>query len=255
MVWTVALLAVIAAAGMWLRDSQLVAVQRVTVTGLTGADAVPVTRALDRAARDMTTLHVRTEQLQAVARPYPIVKGLRVHTDFPHGLRIEVEANTPVAAVTVDGDATPVGADGRLLRGAEHGPLPLVPLRAAPGDHVADRDAAEAIAAVAAAPRPLQQRIDRAVVTREHGLVLDLRDGPELRFGGDDRLAAKWAATAAVLADPGSAGATYVDVRYPERPAAGGLEDPATQGDPSALPQAAAPTTVVPSGTIPGTAP
>jgi len=29
-----------------------------------------------------------------------------------------------------------------------------------------------------------------------------------------------------VLADHGSAGATYIDLRLPERPAAGGLEDP-----------------------------
>ena len=34
-------------------------------------------------------------------------------------------------------------------------------------------------------------------------------------------LAAKWRALIAVLADPGSGGATYIDVSDPQRPAAG----------------------------------
>lgn len=253
--WTLALLVVVIAAGMWLRDSSLVAVRHVTVTGLNGPDAARVASELESAARDMTTLHVRRDQLASVARPYPIVKALQVSTDFPHGLRIHVVANEPVAAVAGGGETTPVGADGRVLRGSEHGPLPVVPLRIAPANRVGDRDAVEAIAAIAAAPLPLRQRIVRAMVTRDRGLVLDLRDGPELRFGGDERLAAKWAAAAAVLADASSVGATYVDVRYPERPAAGGLEDPATQTDPTAVPAATVPSTVAPSGTVTGTTP
>lgn len=253
--WTIALLAVAVAGGLWLRDSSLVAVKRVQVIGATGPDAARMTQALESAARDMTTLHVREEQLRAVARPYPMVKDLKVTTDFPHGLQISIEENAPVALVTVDGTATPVGADGRLLRGAEHGPLPAVPVEVAPGERLADRNAVEALMAVTAAPKALQQRVERAVVTREHGLVLDLRDGPQLRFGGDDRLAAKWAATAAVLADERSAGATYLDVRYPERPAAGGLEDAMTQTDPAAIPEAATPSSSVPAPTIPGTTP
>src|SRR5206468_4148015 len=88
---------------------------------------------------------------------------------------------------------------------------------------------------LAAAPAPLRQRVLRASTTPEGGLTLELRDGPALRFGGADRLAAKWAAATAVLADKASAGATYLDLRYPERPAAGGLEDPATQRDPEAV--------------------
>lgn len=255
-VWTVALLAVAVAAALWLRDSSLVAVKQVTVVGATGPDAARVTQALQAAGRDMTTLHVREEQLRAVARPYPMVKHLKVVTDFPHALRIEIEANAPVALVSVDGASTPVGSDGRLLRGAEHGPLPVVPMDVAPGERVSDRNAVEALAAVTAAPVALRQRVERALVTREHGLVLDLRDGPQLRFGGDDRLVAKWAATAAVLADERSAGASYLDVRYPERPAAGGLEDAATQTDPSALlPEAASASSSVPAPTIPGTTP
>ena len=43
-----------------------------------------------------------------------------------------------------------------------------------------------------------------------------------MRFGSSSGAAAKWAAAAAVLADPKLDGLTYVDVRVPERAAAGG---------------------------------
>ena len=235
-VWALAVLVLLIAGGMWLRDSSLVAVRHVSVVGITGPEAPQVTRQLEAAARDMTTLHVRGDQLRAVVAPYPVVKGVRVSTDFPHGLKITVVENTPVAAISVDGAKTPVAADGKLLRGAEQRTLPIVPLRVSPGgDHVVDATAKHAIAALAAAPTALRGRVDRASTTREGGLTLQLRNGPQLRFGGADRLAAKWAAAAAVLASSGSAGATYLDLRYPERPAAGGLEDPATQRDPEAV--------------------
>ncbi len=48
-----------------------------------------------------------------------------------------------------------------------------------------------------------------------------MRGGLLLYFGDATRPHAKWLSAARVLADPSSAGATYVDVRAPERPAAG----------------------------------
>jgi cell division protein FtsQ len=248
-VWALAVLALLVAGMLWFRDSSLVAVRDVSVTGLTGPEAGRVSAQLEDAARDMTTLHVRGGQLRSVVAPYPVVKDLRVSTDFPHGLKITVIENTPVAAIVAGGATTPVDASGRLLRGADERELAAVPMRVTPaGDHVVDATARHAIAALAAAPAPLRARVQRAVTTREGGLTLTLRNGPELRFGGADRLAAKWAAAAAVLADDASAGATYIDLRYPERPAAGGLEDPATQRDPEAV-NAADPTQITPPAT------
>src|SRR3954452_233532 len=147
-VWALALLALLVAGLLWLRDSSLVAVRKVTVVGLTGPEAPRVTRQLQDAARDMTTLHVRGDQLRSVVEPYPVVKDLRVSTDFPHGLKITVVENTPVAAILVDGAKTPVAADGRLLRGADQRELPLVPVSVAPGgDRIVDATARNAIAA------------------------------------------------------------------------------------------------------------
>jgi cell division protein FtsQ len=253
-VWALALLALLIAGAMWLRDSPLVAVRHVTVVGLTGPEAPRISAQLESAARDMTTLHVRGDQLRAVVEPYPVVKDVRVTTDFPHGLKITVVENTPVAAISVDGAQTPVSADGKLLRGAAPRQLPVVPLRVAPGgNQVVDKTARGAIAALAAAPAALRDRVGHATTTREGGLTLQLRDGPDLRFGGADRLSAKWAAATAVLASSASAGATYIDLRYPERPAAGGLEDPGTQRDPEAV-NAADPTQTTSTTDAPGTA-
>src|SRR5687768_17420799 len=115
----VALVALLAAGGwMWLRDSPLVAVSDVTVTGLSvGPDAPAVRNALARAARDMSTLHVRPDRLRTAVSPYPIVKDIRVTTDFPHGMTIEVVEHDAVAAVEIEGSRVPVAADGTLLRG------------------------------------------------------------------------------------------------------------------------------------------
>jgi cell division protein FtsQ len=251
LLWIAAAAALAAVGFLWLRDSSFVRVERVTVTGLTGPDAPRVRALLTDAARDMSTLHVREGVLRTVVAPYPIVKDIAVSTDFPHGLRITIRENEPVASVVLDGKPTPVAADGVLLVGATKDALPEVPLDVAPaGDRVADRRALAAIAILGAAPPALRERVEAAHWTEDGGVTLAMANGPELRFGGADRPRAKWAAAAAVLADADSAGATYLDLRYPERPAAGGLEDPATQRDP-----AAADSAEVPSTTTPGTTP
>jgi cell division protein FtsQ len=255
-VWALAVLVLLVAGGLWLRDSGLVGVEHVTVTGATGPQSARITNLLEDAARDMTTLHVRRDQLDAVVAPYPVVKAVKVQTDFPHTMRITIVENTAVAAVMAGGERTPVAGDGRLLRGAATAGLPIVPLKVPPaGERVVDRTAMHAVAALAAAPAVLRDRVIHASTTPEGGLTMALRDGPELRFGGADRLSAKWAAAAAVLADKDSAGAPYLDLRYPERPAAGGLEDPTTQQDPEAVnsadPAAATTGTTPAAGTAP----
>src|SRR6185295_15090421 len=55
----VVLAALLAGAWMWLRDSSLARVTQVYVTGATTSEASSVRSALDRAGREMTTLHIR----------------------------------------------------------------------------------------------------------------------------------------------------------------------------------------------------
>jgi cell division protein FtsQ len=227
------------AAWLWLRDSQLVAVQRVVVTGVSGPDAARVRHALESAARDMTTLHVREGELRTAVDPYPAVLGVRTDSDFPHGLRIAVRERNAVGAVVAGEQRVAVAADGTLMRTTPSSGLPEIAAKAAPGgSHASEPEVRRAVTVLAAAPPALRARV-RRVYVGPHGLTLPLRNGPTLYFGGSERLAAKWVAAATVLADPTSTGATSLDLRLPERPAAGGLEPPPKPPEPPAAAPAA----------------
>jgi cell division protein FtsQ len=248
---TVAVLAAIGAllAGgwLWLRDSSLVSVRRVTVTGVSGPDAGQIRTALVASARTMTTLDVQISQLRTAVAPYPVVKNLQVSTQFPHGLRIQVIEQIPVAAVSVDGRSTAVAADGTLLHDVVASPqLPVIPLRVPPaGARLTDPGARGAVAVLAAAPYQLLSHLTGVTTGGSHGLVAQLRVGPSIYFGDAHQLAAKWAAAIAVLAQAGSAGSSYIDVTDPGRPAAGPGSTGAAAGTAAA---STAPVTTTPAG-------
>jgi cell division protein FtsQ len=207
---------------LWLRDSGLVSVDRVTITGATGPEAPAIRGALRASATNMTTLHVDQGALSASVKAFPVVKSLRVHADFPHGLRVTVVEHRPVVAVTIDGARVPVAGDGTLLRGQ---PTPAgIPTLSIPttnaGGHLTAPRGRAAVAILAAAPAALRPSVT-GVLPGVDGLQLTLSNGPLVDFGDAARPRAKWAAIAAVLADPRAAGASYLDVRAPERPVAG----------------------------------
>jgi cell division protein FtsQ len=218
-----AALVMLAGTWMWLRDSSLVAVDRVSVAGASGPDGAQIRSALVSAAHNMTTLDVRMDQLRTAVAPYPVVKDLSISTHFPHTMKIRVIEQIPVGAVVVAGRTIAVAEDGTLLDDAvPSSSLPSIPLRVAPGGkRLSDPQALRAVALLAAAPYQLLSRISQVTTVAAHGLVAQVRDGPSIYFGDSGRLAEKWTAAAAVLADPGSAGAPYIDVTDPERPAAG----------------------------------
>jgi cell division protein FtsQ len=224
-----AVVAVAALGWFWLRDSSLVAVDDVTVTGVSGPDAGRVRAVLEDAARDMTTLHVSEGDLHNAVAAYPQVKALHVTTDFPHGLEISVVEHNPVAVIVADGKRVPVSGDGHLLRSVQPGDIATVQMSNVPGgDRLTDAKANAAVEMLAAAPSALRSRIANAW-TGSHGLSARLSRGPLLYFGTTERLPAKWAAITRVLEAPEAAGALYLDVRIPERTAAGGLAAPATE--------------------------
>jgi cell division protein FtsQ len=220
-----AALLVLAPPALWLRNSSLVQVEQVTVTGVEGPQAQQIRQTLISAGADMTTLHVREKALLEAVSAYPVVRSLRTETDFPHGLRIIVNAYEPVAALQASGGAlTAVASDGTLLRGSSTRGLPLVGVRATPGgDRLGGGETSVAVRLLADAPRALRARVDR-VYRGPRGLAATLQNGPKLYFGGTGRIEAKWEAAALVLAHRASRGAAYVDLRVPERPVAGGLQ-------------------------------
>src|SRR4051794_8891037 len=259
LLWLAALLTAVVLVGgyMWFRDSGLVAVEKVTVVGATGPQAAEIRARLADAAETMTTLHVRPSSLRRAVSPYPNVRDVRVATHFPHGMTITVLSARPAAILSGGGSQAVVSADGTVLRGSfDHATLPTIKVDAAPaGTHTSGRLTLAAVSAVAAAPGPLRSRLERAFWTGARGLVIEQRDGPLLIFGDAGRIEAKWMATARVLADPSSKGADYLDVRVPERPAAGGVA-PEGQGQSwgDAAAQAAAQTGAgATAGATPGT--
>jgi cell division protein FtsQ len=209
-------------AWLWVRDSSLVAVRRVSIVGVYGPDAGRIRSALRLAALNMTTLDVHQGQLRMAVAPYPIVKDLHVSTQFPHGMRIDVVEQLPLGALVAGRQAVAVSGDGTLLRDAPAGSLPAIPVASLPGGStVTAPGVLNALALLAATPSRLESRISQVTMTSAHGLVAQLRSGPSIYFGDSSDLDAKWDSATTVLADPSSAGSTYIDVSDPARPAAG----------------------------------
>jgi cell division protein FtsQ len=208
---------------LWLRQSSFVAVQRVEVSGVHGPEAGAIDTALVAAARQMSTLDVHIGALRAATASFPVVREVRARPRFPHALDVEVIEQLPVAALVVNGTRTAVAADGVVL-GTQllSGSLPSVSgsKAPAPGKHVTGAGLREALTVLGAAPAPFGRLIER-VFTGYKGLTVTMRNGLLVYFGDAVRPHAKWLSLARVLADPSSAGAAYVDVRLPARPAAG----------------------------------
>jgi cell division protein FtsQ len=228
-------LALLGGGWLLLRKSPLVSVEHVQISGVQGVDAAPIDAALRSAARQMSTLEVNVGALQAAVARFRVVRGLSVSTSFPHGLRIDVVEQPPVAAVTVAGVRTAVAADGVVLGPTLSGLLSGASVQlpaitdgdsSAPADlrsvggRVEGAGVRAELSVLGAAPRVLLGWVAR-VYTGGEGLTVAMRNGLSIYFGDAARPRAKWLSAARVLADPSSAGATYVDVRAPERPAAG----------------------------------
>jgi cell division protein FtsQ len=237
-------LALLGGGWLLLRHSALTAVERVQISGVHGVDAAQIDTALREAARHMSTLGVQRGALLAAVARYRVVRDLSLSPSFPHGLRIHVIEQPPVAVLEAGGTHTAVAADGVVL-GPSLLTSSLPSIRVAgveplPGEPVAAAGTRAELSVLGAAPGALLGWVQR-VFSGPEGLTLQMRDGLSIYFGNATRAHAKWLAAARVLADPSSAGATYLDVRLPERPAAGstapgglaGAGAPATQGSAS----------------------
>lgn len=255
-----ALAAVLVAAWFgWFRDSALVAVEDVRISGLSGPQAGRVEAALTAAAERMTTLNVDVAELERAASAFPGVRSISIAADFPNTLAIRVSERRPAALLVTGGRRVPVAGDGTLLpdaRGADD--LPEIRASAVTsGTRLSDERALVLAAVAGGAPRDLRSRLDVIGYTRDRGIVARVDSGPEVVFGDAGRLRAKWIAAARVLASPSSQGASYIDVRIPERPTAGGLAvesvDPVDPAGAQVTPNGEA--GVQPSGTAQGSDP
>ena len=216
-------LALLGGGWLWLRDSSFVVVQRVVIVGAAGTDSAAARSALESAARGMTTLHLDRPALDDAVARYPIVRSITVQRDLPHTLRITVNERIPVGSIQTANSRVVVADDGVLLPDLPSRGLPVIATRVMPaGARVQSAALTGRVALLAAAPVRLRNRVTEVMLTKD-GLVAKFVGGPDLRFGSADRLTSKWIAVQRVLADPPARDAGYIDVRVPERPAAGGL--------------------------------
>jgi cell division protein FtsQ len=220
------ILAAMVAAGyfLWLRDSSLVAVTHVEVAGVRSGDREQIVSELTRVAERQTTLHADPAAIEKAAAAFPTVESVSVDPNFPNGMTIQITERPPALLVQSDGRQVPAAADGTMLAGvAVEGSknLPVLEAGHIPAGAL-DGDALQQGLVLGAAPPPLRPLIEKIDYGKDYGVEVTLRGGIPVRFGSGSRAAEKWASAAAVLADPKLDSLTYLDVRVPERPAAGG---------------------------------
>ncbi|HEY1834595.1 MAG TPA: cell division protein FtsQ/DivIB [Solirubrobacteraceae bacterium] len=206
------------------RHSRLSAVEHVSVAGASGPEAGQIEDALRSAASGMSTLGVNHGALSSAVARFHVVSALHLSAKFPHSLQITVSEQPAVAVLLVDGVKTAVAGNGIVL-----GPdlvtnsLPTIggSVEPVPGRRLGGHTQLEALAVMAAAPPALAKLASRVYLAGQRGLTVAFKNGFLAYFGDATRPHAKWDSLAAVLSDAGSAGASYVDVRVPEHPAAG----------------------------------
>jgi cell division protein FtsQ len=219
----VAIVALYAGYMLWFRNLAWFAIDDVTVAGAT-TNAAAIKSAVERASGDMTSLHIKDNELRDAVAQFPTVASVRASTSFPHTLHVTITERLPVAFLKVGGRRTAVSADGYLLLGASFDPkrLPRIEGAAANGVRL-DQDAAAQAAILGATPVPLRGRVtDSSWDDEQGGVVVNLDGGPDVRFGDASRARDKWIAAVTVLSSPEHGSPSYLDVSVPDRPVAGG---------------------------------
>lgn len=208
---------------LWFRNLPLFSIDEVTVSGATTNEQA-IKQAIEQVAGDMTTLHLKDDELRDVVASFPTVASVGATTSFPHTLHVTVTERLPVAFIKVGDRRTAVSADGYLLLAASFNPreLPRIEGAVARGVRL-NGDAAPQAAILGATPKPLRDHISASTWSEaDGGVVVNLDNGPDLRFGDGSRAADKWTAALAVLSSREHGSPTYLDVSVPERPVSGG---------------------------------
>ena len=208
---------------LWFRNLPLFSIDEVSVSGATTNEQA-IKKAIEQVAGDMTTLHLKDDELRNVVAHFPTVASVGASTSFPHTLHVTVTERLPVAFVKVGDRRTAVSADGYLLIGAGFDPkdLPRIQGVTAAGGRLSG-DAAAQAAILGAVPAPLRDHVtDSTWDDAEGGVVVGLDGGPDLRFGDGSRARDKWTAAVAVLSSAEHGSPSYLDVSVPDRPVSGG---------------------------------
>ncbi len=218
------LAAVIAGSFLLVRNSSLVAVEKVKIVGLAGYYDKDARAAVTAEAMDMTTWNFDASRIEEAASQFVDVAGVEVDTDFPHAATIRIEVRRPVLIARIGGRTVTLSQTGEVIN-PTHAVAGL-PKIDAPGvihgDRVTSGKAFQAVTVLGAAPDVLLRKVE-AVRWGKMGIVVKVKNGPELYFGDSSDARLKWRDAASVLASENSRGASYLDLRVPGRPAVGGI--------------------------------
>lgn len=249
--YLIVLLACLLAMGfgfLWLRDSSLVEVRSVNVSGLTGSDPKDLVQAIERTAKGMTTLHIDNRALARLADRYPAIKEIRADPSLPNKMSLRVVHHTLIAQVPASRGKAVVTAEGSLVRDIKGAHLPRISVgQKVSGDRMTGRSARASLALLVAAPSAWRKQV-KVVYVGQRGLVAVMRVGPKIYFGEGTDPERQWRAAARLLAEPSIRNASYIDVSSPGRAAVAGLGETAEQpaeviGGPVIDPNASVPAT------------
>jgi cell division protein FtsQ len=214
-------LAVLAAVAYGITRSPLLAVDTVTVVGTAHLTPAQVEAAAGVHEGDAM---VWVDAGNAISRvkALPYVRDVTIEREWPHTVRIAVHERTAAAWIDGAGAKTVVDSTGRVLEtvaappglpqllGAKVVPPPGGTVDAAPAAKVAGALTALAVGGAASVQD-----------TPDHGVVVHMASGPELRLGPATAVAVKLRAALAVLGAMQDAPPAYVDVSVPTNPVAG----------------------------------
>jgi cell division protein FtsQ len=211
---------------MWLRSSDVFAVERVTTTPVTHVTVEQIASATAD-ARGASLLALSVGPIEETLAGLPYVRSARVLRRFPHTLEVRVVEHTPVAQLQAkDGSTWLLSEDGRVLEKKRNGALPLfvpeggwepVAGEYSPAWLAEALPLAGMLAAFseeAALPAVVQAR-----VARTGEVVLDLKEGMEIRLGEPAELKHKLTVASTIIQRYLKDGKRirYVDASVPDR--------------------------------------
>lgn len=238
----VALLALTAAYMFWLRDSSLVAIKNLEITGIdtSGKEARQIEQAVRTAAGEMTTLHVKPEVLEEELSRFPRVAHAEIETAFPDSATVILDMRQDGSIFGEGADALLIATDGTVLGPADgqEDRLPLIldgepPEPSAGGVETLTGRALSQALVLGAAPPELRSQIEASRMTPE-GVELSLGESLTILFGDPAKADQKWRAAASLIADPEFDLDSYVDLTVPRRPAVSSAvpdEEDAAEGE------------------------
>ncbi|MGK2931717.1 MAG: cell division protein FtsQ/DivIB [Solirubrobacterales bacterium] len=231
----------------WLRDSSLVEIRDLQVDGVTTEteEGKQIRDAVEVAAGEMTTLHLKPEVLDEELSRFPRVRSASIEASFPNSATVTVDQRTDGSVFDTGADRLLIATDGTVLGSAGEGTETLPEIEAGDppaGPQLEGRTLVQALV-LGAVPTALRSYVVGSDF-RKDGVEVTLSNGLVLLFGDASKADQKWRAAASVIADPDLYEAGYVDLSVPRRPAVRGQDVPETV--PEAVP--GVPETVPPPG-------